>query len=65
MEMVFAYPGLGTLSFESAMYQDYNMLMALTMLTGAVILLFNLGAQLLSEYVDPRTGYARQRREAV
>ena len=65
VEMVFAYPGLGTLSFESAMYQDYNMLMALTMLTGAVILLFNLGAQLLSEYVDPRTGYARQRREAV
>lgn len=54
VEMVFSYPGLGTLSFESAMYQDYNMLMALTMLTGAVVLVFNLAAQLLGEFIDPR-----------
>lgn len=57
VEMVFAYPGLGTLSFESAMYQDYNMLMALSLLTGAVVLVFNLLAQILSEFVDPRMKY--------
>ena len=34
VETVFSYPGLGTLSFEAAMYQDYNMLMALCLLTG-------------------------------
>lgn len=54
VETVFAYPGLGTLSFESAMYQDYNMLMALCMLTGACVLVFHLAAQLLSEFIDPR-----------
>ena len=37
VETVFAYPGLGKLSFESAMYQDYNLLTALCLLTGAVV----------------------------
>lgn len=57
VETVFSYPGLGTLSFESAMYQDYNMLMALCMLTGAVVLVFNLLAQILGEFIDPRMKY--------
>ena len=35
-------------------YQDYNMLMALCMLTGACVLVFHLAAQLLSEFIDPR-----------
>ncbi len=61
VETVFAYPGLGTLSFESAMYQDYNMLMALCMLTGACVAVFNLAAQLLGEFIDPRM----QREEAA
>ena len=54
VEMVFAYPGLGTLSFESAMYKDYNMLMALTLLTGAVVVLFNMLSQIAGEFLDPR-----------
>jgi peptide/nickel transport system permease protein len=57
VEMVFAYPGIGTLSFESALYKDYNMLMALCMLTGAVVLVFNLLAQIISEMIDPRMQY--------
>ncbi|MGN0658979.1 MAG: ABC transporter permease [Emergencia sp.] len=57
VETVFSYPGLGTLSFESAMYQDYNMLMALCMLTGACVLVFNLLAQVLGEFIDPRMQY--------
>ena len=57
VEMVFAYPGLGTLSFESALYKDYNMLMALCMLTGAVVLVCNLLAQIISEFIDPRMQY--------
>lgn len=57
VEMVFAYPGLGTLSFESALYKDYNMLMALCMLTGAVVLVCNLLAQIIGEFIDPRMQY--------
>jgi peptide/nickel transport system permease protein len=54
-ETVFAYPGLGTLTFESARYRDYNLLSALTLLTGALVLVCNLGGQALSEWLDPRT----------
>ncbi len=59
VEMVFSYPGLGTLSFEAAMYQDYNMLMALSLLTGAVVLVFNMAAQILGQWIDPRMEYER------
>ncbi|MEG0156856.1 MAG: ABC transporter permease [Anaerovoracaceae bacterium] len=59
VEMVFSYPGLGTLSFESAKYQDYNMLLTLCLLTGAVVVIFNLGAQIVNEFIDPRMKYER------
>ena len=59
VETVFSYPGIGSLSFESAMYQDYNMLMALTMLTGLVVVLCNGAAQMISERLDPRMAYVK------
>ena len=60
VETVFAYPGLGTLSFESAMYKDYNMLMALCMVTGLVVLAFNMIAKILNEFIDPRMQYEKR-----
>jgi peptide/nickel transport system permease protein len=54
VELVFGYPGLGTLTFESAQYRDYNLLSALTLLTGAVVLISNLIGQSLSEVLDAR-----------
>jgi peptide/nickel transport system permease protein len=54
VELVFGYPGVGTLTFESARYRDYNMLSALTLITGFVILVFNVAGQELSELLDPR-----------
>ena len=54
VETVFAYPGLGKLSFESAMYQDYHLLTALCLLTGAVVFFFQFLAQVLGERIDPR-----------
>lgn len=53
VEMVFSYPGIGTLSFESAKYHDYNMLMVLCIYRyfcycGNVI------GQSVSEWIDPR-----------
>ena len=41
------------------MYQDYNMLMALTMLTGLVVVLCNGAAQMISERLDPRMAYVK------
>ncbi|MDR0915790.1 MAG: ABC transporter permease [Oscillospiraceae bacterium] len=54
VELVFGYPGIGTLTFESARLRDYNMLSVLTLLTGFVILLSNMAAQSLSEVLDVR-----------
>ncbi len=65
VETVFGYPGLGTLSYESAMYQDYNMLMALTLLTGIAVLIFNLLAQILGQWIDPRMKYGNPAGEVM
>lgn len=54
VETVFSYPGLGTLSYESARYQDYNLLMVLCLLSGSVVMLCNLAAQAINERIDPR-----------
>jgi len=54
VEMVFGYPGIGTLTFESAQYRDYNMLSVLTLLTGFIVLVCNMAGQALSEWLDPR-----------
>ena len=54
VEMVFSYPGIGTLSYESARYKDYNLLMILCLLSGIIIILFNMIAQVINEKIDPR-----------
>lgn len=59
VEMVFSYPGLGTLCYESARYKDYPLLMLLCLLTGGTVLLVNLGIQLLNTRIDPRLGRSR------
>lgn len=54
VETVFSYPGIGTLSYESARYADYNMLMVLCMMTGIVVIFFNMIGQIINERIDPR-----------
>lgn len=55
IEMVFAYQGIGSLCFESAKFHDYNMLMVLTLITGAVVIFSNMLANYLNKLIDPRT----------
>lgn len=54
VETVFSYPGLGALSYESARYKDYNLLMVLCMLSGALVMLCSMLSQILNERIDPR-----------
>lgn len=54
VEAVFSYPGLGTLSYESARYHDYNMLMVLCMMTGILVIFCNILGQIINERLDPR-----------
>lgn len=54
VEMIFSYPGIGTLAYESARYADYNMLMVICLMTGAVVMLCSMFAQMLNAWIDPR-----------
>ena len=54
VETVFSYPGIGTLSYESARYKDYNLLMLLCLLSGILVILCNIVAQVDNERIDPR-----------
>lgn len=54
IETVFSYPGIGTLSYESARYKDYNLLMVLCILSGVVVILCNMIVQAVNEQIDPR-----------
>lgn len=54
VETVFSYPGIGTLSYESARYHDYNLLMILCMLTGILVIFCNMIGQMINEHIDPR-----------
>ena len=55
VETVFYYPGIGTLAYESARYQDYNLLMVVSLMTGALVICGNMLARLLNGRIDPRT----------
>lgn len=54
VETVFSYPGIGTLAYESARYQDYNLLMVVSLLTGTLVIFCNLLAGIVSGRIDPR-----------
>ena len=54
VEAVFSYPGIGTLSYESARYHDYNLFMLICLISGAVVILCNMISQSLNESLDPR-----------
>lgn len=47
IEMVFSYPGLGTLTYESARYHDYNLLMILCILTGIIVMLCDMAVKMV------------------
>lgn len=54
IESIFAYPGLGRLSYEAVLSRDYATLMALNFAAASLVLAGNLIADLLYASVDPR-----------
>ncbi|HUG65469.1 MAG TPA: ABC transporter permease [Gaiellaceae bacterium] len=54
VETVFSWPGLGLLTFESLRGPDLPMLQGLFLLFSAAVIVFNLVADLLYPYLDPR-----------
>jgi peptide/nickel transport system permease protein len=53
-ETVFAWPGIGRLTYEAVIYRDFPLLQAIIILKATLILSVNLGVDVLYAYVDPR-----------
>jgi peptide/nickel transport system permease protein len=58
VETVFSYPGLGRLLYEAASARDYPVLQGLLLFFTLSVVAFNLLAELLYPWLDPRTRYA-------
>lgn len=54
IETLFAYPGLGQLTYQAALARDFPVLQALFLLGGIAILLINALADLMRRGIDPR-----------
>jgi peptide/nickel transport system permease protein len=53
-ETVFAWPGVGRLTYEAVIFRDYPLLQAVVILHAVLILFINLLVDILYAYVDPR-----------
>ena len=56
-ETIFSWPGMGRLFYRSAQRVDYPMLMGIIMINAVLIIFFNLLADILYAYLDPRVTY--------
>lgn len=57
-ETVFAWPGIGRLTYEAVIYRDFPLLQAVIILKAVLILAINLVVDILYAYVDPRIRYS-------
>ena len=53
-ETMFAYPGMGTLIYDSVIASDYNLALVSLLFATLVVLLGNLAADLAYAWMDPR-----------
>lgn len=57
-ETVFAWPGIGRLTYEAVIYRDFPLLQAVIILKAVLILAINLVVDILYAYVDPRIRFS-------
>ncbi|PYM95033.1 MAG: ABC transporter permease [Candidatus Rokuibacteriota bacterium] len=57
-ETVFAWPGVGRLTYEAVIFRDYPLLQAVILLKAVIVLSVNLVVDILYAYLDPRVRYA-------
>jgi peptide/nickel transport system permease protein len=57
VETVFSWPGMGKVTIDAIFSRDYPLIIACTMVSGAMVILGNLLADVLYALVDPRIRY--------
>jgi peptide/nickel transport system permease protein len=58
IEAVFSYPGLGQLTYDAINQLDYPVIQAVFLITSALVIVFNLAADLTYGFLDPRVRHA-------
>jgi peptide/nickel transport system permease protein len=56
-ETIFSWPGMGRQFWKAALDQDYPIILAMVMLVALAVVFFNLLADVLYAYLDPRIRY--------
>jgi peptide/nickel transport system permease protein len=57
-ETIFAWPGMGRLFYDRALRVDYPVLMGIVLINAALIIFFNLLADLMYAFLDPRVRFS-------
>jgi len=57
-EIVFNYPGLGTLVYTAIMQSDYNLVLGITLFSIVAVAIATFLIDILSPFIDPRTQYS-------
>jgi peptide/nickel transport system permease protein len=57
IEQIFSWPGMGALAITAVLARDYPLIMAITLISGALVVLSNLLADVIYVLVDPRIKY--------
>lgn len=58
VETVFGWPGLGRLAVEAAMHRNYPIIMAVTVVSGAIVIATNILVDAVYMMIDPRIAHA-------
>ena len=54
IETIFAVPGIGRHFVDAALNRDYPLVMGITLLYGGLLILFNIGTDVVRALLDPR-----------
>jgi peptide/nickel transport system permease protein len=60
VETVFGWPGLGSLAIGAVLARDYNVLLGLLLFSSLLVVLVNIGVDLLHGWLDPRISAGRR-----
>ena len=58
VEVVFAWPGIGLLTYDALVQRDFPVIQGVVLYAGAVVIAVNLLIDILYVYLDPRIRYA-------
>jgi peptide/nickel transport system permease protein len=57
VELIFSWPGMGRLFYDSATYRDYPVMLAIVIISSGIIIISNLLADIAYAWLDPRVRY--------